>query len=1122
MELDWLLIVVALFIGFGLGRYWSKKRPGDSQNDVETATQQTPESDTSDLSAIAKSLETPAEETAHPSALLAIPEFERGVSLLTDEKRSISELLTYLKGENWIISCIAGEALCRRKTQDDVYPRLLKHIRYMGPWPLYFVLKYLRAADDEPLIGAVLVQTQQWWTESRPMISVMTEFIGERTGAGEKPHFSGLLDHRTDEEISGIAEFLDVLNLESLEPLRAELTHWQNSNVNVDELNRVGRVWHASQEVDVIEHAALSRHADHVQSYLQEPPHRSVLLVGDTGVGKTSLVKVLAHRMQQSGWALFEAGASDVLAGQVYIGELEERIKSLLNFVGVARRVLWYAPEFHEFLYAGSHRYDPSGLLDRILPAIEERRIVLLGETTPQGYGRLVQERPRLRSTMDACHISSLSDSETLSIAIEWAKRRKTEENAEILHESTIAEAQNIVKQCLAEKGAPGSILDVLKATHKRIASEEQVRRAISVSDVLTTLSQITGLPQAILDDRHDLDIEILRGRFKERIIGQSEAVNAIVNRIAMVKAGLNDPSRPLGVFLFVGPTGTGKTEIAKTLARFLFGSEERMIRLDMSEFQTADAMDRILGVSGERTGNSLVDLVRKQPFSVVLLDEFEKAHPKIWDLFLQLFDDGRLTDRSGNLGDFRHSIVILTSNLGARISSGTNIGFTLGDVSFSRSAVEREVKGTFRPEFINRIDQVVIFHPLSRDVMRQILRRELEEVLDRRGFRKRSWAVEWDESAVDFLLQQGFTPDLGARPLRRAIERYLLSPLSITIVQHEFPEGDQFLFITSDGKEIKAEFVDPDEPAERVPAPDEQEELTPDQAEQEIRLKTLALDARGLPEELSFLKGELKRLEEITGKEEWRSLKQESLAQTSVPGFWDIPERFEILSNIEVMDRIESGQRAADSLIQRLSGGTKRTHMEYRPELLRRLAEQLYLLDTACSDFLGNRSHDAFVLMETQHNPHASRELLMDFFQRINRMYLDWAGKRRMRYQQLQMKVDNSDYCRSVLAVSGFGAFTILEPENGLHVLEMPKDQRAFQRGNVRVRVVPQPKEFARDGDSLLKQAEATLLAVEEGTPQIVRRYRMEPSPLVRDSVRNWRTGRIERVFAGDFDLIR
>src|SRR3954470_11162010 len=292
-----------------------------------------------------------------------------------------------------------------------------------------------------------------------------------------------------------------------------------------------------------------------------------------------------------------------------------------------------------------------------------------------------------------------------------------------------------------------------------------------------------------------------------------------MVERVALLKAGLTDPTRPQAVLLFVGPTGTGKTEIAKALAEFLFGSPDRMIRLDLSEFQNAGSAWRMLG-DGEAEDASLVARIRRQPFSVVLLDEFEKADPSVWDLFLQVFDDGRLSDPRGAVADFRHAVIIMTSNLGAKLPTGSGIGFSPAR-GFAAGSVEQAVTRAFRREFLNRIDRVVVFRPLSRPVMREILAAELTAVLARRGLRSRQWAVEWDDSALEFLLAAGFTPDLGARPLKRAVERHFLTPLALAIAAHDYPSGDQFLFVrAAEGAGLEVTFVDPDAPEEPATEP--------------------------------------------------------------------------------------------------------------------------------------------------------------------------------------------------------------------------------------------------------------------------------------------------------------
>src|SRR5262249_49406627 len=229
---------------------------------------------------------------------------------------------------------------------------------------------------------------------------------------------------------------------------------------------------------------------------------------------------------------------------------------------------------------------------------------------------------------------------------------------------------------------------------------------------------------------------------------------------------------------------GTGKTELAKTAAEYLFGSVDRLIRLDMSEFQTPESTANILGSGVPGEPESMISRVRKQPFSIVLLDEFEKAHPRIWDLFLQVFDEGRLTDGQGQVADFRHCLIIMTTNLGATSHQSAGLGFAPSADVFASEQVTQAIRRTYRPEFQNRLDRIVGFRPLTRERMRTILKKELSAVVERRGLKDRAWAVEWEPSALEFLLQQGFSPDMGARPLSRAIGQHVIAPLAATIVE--------------------------------------------------------------------------------------------------------------------------------------------------------------------------------------------------------------------------------------------------------------------------------------------------------------------------------------------------
>ncbi len=1132
MELLWLIIafIAGAVTSIGLlkrfGKFGHDPKQVEGTPSIAESIEKRPTEDqlnlpslTTELYALAESLDAQFDQAAHPRDLTLIPDFQRAVSILTNARFSNIDVLQYYTGNNYILASLAAEALYHRDRDANASDQVLAHIKNIGPWVMYFALKYLDSFNQKPIIGTVLTHSADWWLDNPGMQQVIGEFIDRRMNATESAEFDLQLEACSREKLATISNFLKSLKSDTATALSAKIRQLQRTQIDTATLNSIGRTWVSTDaNAYIVEHDLQNKYLDKLERTLTSSPPRSVLLIGELGVGKTTLVQALSVRLQSHGWTIFEASAADVLAGQVYIGELEGRVKDLLQELDRARHVLWYVPDFNELIHAGSHKYEPRGLLDLILPAIASNRILIIGELQPQAYERLIQARKRLRTAMEAIYIAELGDQETLAVAQKWATMQADRDSGIVIPLDTISEAQLLAKQHLVERHAPGNLLEFLKLTRAQLLAEGKPISQMGSDHLLKTLAQLTGLPTTILDDKQDLDISGLRRLFQTRVIGQTEALDALVERVAMIKAGLTDPSRPLGVFLFAGPTGTGKTEIAKTLSKFLFGAEERMIRLDMSEFQSVDSVNRILSERHpDENAQALVNQIRKQPFSVILLDEFEKAHPNIWDLFLQVFDDARLTDRLGNTADFRHAIIILTSNLGATISAGASIGFTAEKGTFSKSSVEKAISNNFRREFINRLDRIVIFHPLSRNIMREILHKELDNVLQRRGLRKREWAVEWEESAIEFLLDKGFTPDLGARPLKRAIERYLLAPLALTIVEHEFPEGDQFLFVRSDGANIRVMFIDPDasDSKEGYVAP------ARSSATETVRLKTIAQEAHGLEEEFVVLSHYMDKIVKLLEGQTWLENKRVTLAQMKAADFWDSTDRYKVLSKIEFMDRIESGFKTAKSLWHRLSQSHAKTRSSGTAELVQRLAQRLYLLDIACSDYLHNNPTDAFVLVEAHPDKSVPISASVEFFDQIKNMYLHWGRKRQMRHQTLKEAIDGKGNSHVLMSISGFGAYSILKSETGLHVMEIPKKDKAYMRCKVHVSVAPQPDETPLNRTELIAMADAVLAAVDEGALEIVRRYRKSPSPLVRDSIRNWRTGRLQRVLNGDFDLI-
>jgi ATP-dependent Clp protease ATP-binding subunit ClpC len=874
-------------------------------------------------------------------------------------------------------------------------------------------------------------------------------------------------------------------------------------------LQTFGRFVTSDPERDtLVEHGALKELLAHAESCIQQRPPRSLLVVGEPRSGKTSFVALLAMRAEAHGWTLFEAGGASLQAGQMYIGQLEERLGRLMMELAAEKRVLWHAPDFLQLATSGTHSGQTASILDQVLPAVAAGRLVLVSEITPAALTRVVQVRPAVRTALQLVRLRALTDAETNRLVDEVAVRVELQTGIDIEPEA-IETVTHLARHSFGADQMPGAVLDLLKlAVHRALSHDE---RRLHRDDVLATVTQLTGMPQQVLDDRERVNLSELRRFFSARVIGQDEAVDAVVDRIAMLKAGLTDPARPVAVFLFAGPTGTGKTELAKTLAEFLFGSADRLIRLDMSEFQSLESIRKIVGdTDGSVQGNALTDRVQKQPFSVVLLDEFEKAHPAAWDLFLQVFDDGRLTHARGHTVDFRHCIIILTSNLGSTIRQDAGSGFVAhAAAALSPQHVMKAIDQSFRPEFVNRIDRIIVFRPLSREHMRSIVAKELSLVLQRRGLRQREWAVEWEASALEFLLDKGFSQAMGARPLKRAIDQHLLAPLAATLVEHRFPEGDQFLFVRSDGKALQVEFVDPDAPtggAHRFDADPA--------AVAALSVARMMLSPTGAAAERQALAAELDRLErELTG-DRWTSMEAELAERMQRPDFWNHQDRQATLSRFEVMDRVKAAASTARGLAARLERSASASG-RYSRDLIARLASQVFVVGHGIEDAVTDAPVEVVLAVQPVLEQSKNAEVGGRWCERLIEMYRKWAALRGMQVSEIAGSVSRP----VLLLISGFGAARLLNGEGGLHLLdyEVEKDSG---RTVARVTVRPTPPTLP---ESPVEQYAVLFAEIGKGSSSaaIVRRYREDSSPVIRDLKHGWRTGRVDLVFAGHFDLI-
>jgi len=1052
-----------------------------------------------------------AESSAHPRDLLDNDSFKEAVSILESEKVSLKLVTDYVGGANWPIATAACAALITRPDRAEALSTVVAGFRHCRPWPMYFVLRYFETLDERPPVGALVLQGSEWWIDHPFIPGLLGEHFVARSEKGDEPSFGDGLTRATAVEINIAESLLRKIDTPTSRQLLERIATFRRTTLDREYLQSFGRF--VEDDADrplLVEHEAIRELLARGDVCVLQQPPRSLLVVGEPRSGKTSFVTLLAMRAQANGWTLFEAGGAHLQAGQTYIGQLEERLRRLPIELAADKRVLWHAPDFLQLATSGMHQGQTASILDQVLPAIAAGRLVLLSEITPAALTRVLQQRPAVRTAVELLRLRPLTDTETTRLVDEVATR--IHQHLEIRVDPEALETVTyLARHYLSSGQMPGAALDLLKLSMQRAVAQDAAR--VTRPDALATMSQLTGMPQQVLDDRERVDLAELRRFFSTRVIGQDEAVDAVVDRLAMLKAGLTDSTKPVAVFLFAGPTGTGKTELAKTLAEFLFGSADRLIRLDMSEFQSVESMRKIVGDPDRPDeSNALTDRVRKQPFSVVLLDEFEKAHGNAWDLFLQVFDDGRLTDAKGHTVDFRHCIIILTSNLGSTIRHDTGSGFVAHvAAALSPQIVTKAIHQSFRPEFVNRIDRIIVFRPLSREHMRSIVSKELSHVLQRRGLRHREWAVEWEASALEFLLDKGFSPAMGARPLKRAIDQHLLAPLAATLVEHRFPEGDQFLFVRSDGRALQVEFVDPDASAPIAPRFDV-EPMVPRGSD--LTLARMMLQPTGAPAERAALVADLQRLESRLTDDKWVALESELAAQMQRPDFWSQANRAATLSQFEVMDRVKAAASTARGLATRLDRSANFSG-RYSRDLIVRLASQLFLVNHGIEDAMTDAPVEVVLAVQPVLDQARHAETSTRWCERLLEMYRKWAARRGMQVSEVGVPESRLN----VFVISGFGAARLLSPESGLHVLDYENSDE-IGRTVARVTVRPTPlvlPESTTEQWVLL----SALLGKGPAPAAIVRRYRVDSSPVIRDLKHGWRTGRTELVFEGHFDLI-
>ncbi len=526
------------------------------------------------------------------------------------------------------------------------------------------------------------------------------------------------------------------------------------------------------------------------------------VLIGEPGVGKTAIAEGIAVYLAGAdapegigSKRLVSLDMAALLAGTKYRGDFEERVKAVLKDVKKAGDVILFIDELHTIIGAGS----AEGAIDAaniLKPALGRAEVQIIGATTPEEYRRHIEKDAALERRFQPVRVSEPSEEETLRMLMGLKDGLEAHHHLKI-GRSALTAALELSQRYIPDRFLPDKAIDLVdEAAAKTHVSGGLLVTAEDVSEVV---SLWTGVPVATIDTDERERLRTMEDILHRRVIGQDAAVGSVARAIRRGRTGLSDPKRPIGSFLFLGPTGVGKTELCRALSEAVYGDERAMIRLDMSEYMEKHAVSKLIGSPpgyvGYEDGGQLTEKVRRHPWSVVLFDEIEKAHEDVWGILLQILDDGRLTDSAGRQIDFRNTVIVMTSNLGAKqiTDGGHRLGFSAqGEAAYEREREERineELRATFRPEFLNRIDEKIIFRRLSREDIRSVTRRMLDDVSER--FTELGMELRLPDEVVDAIAEKGYDERYGARPLRRAIRSLIEDRAAEMLLDGELCCGD-------------------------------------------------------------------------------------------------------------------------------------------------------------------------------------------------------------------------------------------------------------------------------------------------------------------------------------------
>jgi ATP-dependent Clp protease ATP-binding subunit ClpC len=833
---------------------------------------------------------------------------------------------------------------------------------------------------------------------------------------------------------------------------------------------------------------------------------KSAVLLGPPGVGKTAIVRKLVSLVAKGavpalrGASVWEIATTGLVAGTRYTGMQEEKIASLLKSARPER--ILYVSDLWNITMAGSYDTNPRGVYDLLRPGIEAERLVLFGEMSPGRWEKLCREYPMLERDFATITVEGTDEEETKEIL----SRVAADLGSDVMFDrAAIERVYSLAKKFMPTQSFPGKGVELLRkaALTRRGLPGAGSGLPIDEPAIEDMFAKQTGLPMHVVSPRVPVSYEEMIGFLSERVLGQDDAVGAICDVLALYKTGLANPDRPIGVILLVGPTGVGKTELAKATAEFLFGSRDRIFRVDLSEYKDYHSFEKLIGDPKKGTTGMLTDFVRKSPFGVILLDEFEKGHSNIADLFLQVFDDGRLTDAYGETVGFQHALLLLTSNVGSDISALEHaIGFA-GEPKASPERIEREVRRAleqhYRPEFLNRIDRVLFMRPLRREDLRRIARRELGKIYKREGLVERDLLLEVDDGVIDLMLDEGTDTKYGARPLKRAIEELLVVPLARALLgggERRF----QLLRVARAGHGVSLTF-EPTEASRRLDNLERRARVS----DGEGGVVSLSLsDVRSGVGALYESLVNLERVADVTGmRRELASLE----AREASPAFWEdafgrsgvLVRRHRLSVEIRRLEILRGELDAVRELAEASFIEADDSVARELTDTFARLRRRLTRAEREILHFDERDQGDAHVVV----TPAGAQEGAAAWAVDLARMYASWA---RERGYDVELDLAEDGLCH--VHVTGAYAHGYLRGEAGGHRLLTAPADKSQRRGEAflaRVEVLApgeQPKQVVR---------------LDDVSP--IRSYDLWHSHGVRDRVTGHAEGDTRRVLSGKLD---